>query len=559
MTTDTAALRGAERITSPPAARPPLHTRHRTTLLLLAAALGLGVLGPLLLSWWTGSLHIPHNDTWAFSRSAEIFSRTGHIRLFNWNAMALIGAFVPLGPFGRSITAQQCAIAMLAVVSLAAAFDVLRRAVGPRRGALGVLMLVCWPGFGLLSTSLMTDIPAFAAMVLTLAVGWRAIERESVPLFTLCGLIGLWGFTVREQTVAATIAVLGAALLRPGLRTRAMLLRFGVLAVVLGAAAGAFELWRRALPNGSSPTFNRIVFPGTTAVIEISLGGLLMLGLMISPLVFLAARPSTWSRAARCSSLAAFVIGVGGVRWYHVQFPQNYFDIQGSYLSASLGVRPDVVPQTVWNLMVPLACLSTALLVGITVDRFRRIRPELAFFLVLTLLGTLLEVVEGEILFDRYIFPAAVPAIAIVLHEPLRGLGRFRKAFTGAVGVVLVTVITLLTMNALSFDAATWRTAQGLVTSGAASADYVDAGLDWTGFHSPDGAQNLPDPNSMFGIYGKSSELGNDHPCYVVAASPQVQDYFFFTLFATTTYDKYGIFGSQNTLYVYRTYMMKCH
>ena len=276
MTTGTAELCDLERTTAAPDRRPARAVgRHRVTLLLLAATLSLGVLGPLLLSWKTGSLHIPHNDTWAFSRSAEIFTRTGHIRLFNWNAVALIGAFVPLGPLGRSIATQQCAIALLSLITLGAAFDVLRPVTGSRRAALGLLVLVIWPCYGLLSTSLMTDIPAFAATTLTLAVGRRAVQRASTPLFALTGLIGLWGFTVREQTITATFAVLGAALLRPRLRERALLIRFAVILLVLGAAAAVFELWRRSLPNGSSPTFSRISFPGMDCVIATSLGGLL--------------------------------------------------------------------------------------------------------------------------------------------------------------------------------------------------------------------------------------------------------------------------------------------
>ena len=69
--------------------------RHLATFAGLLATLVIGVAGPLALAWKTGSIHIPHNDTWAFSRTAEIFARTGHIKLFNWNAMSLMGAIVP--------------------------------------------------------------------------------------------------------------------------------------------------------------------------------------------------------------------------------------------------------------------------------------------------------------------------------------------------------------------------------------------------------------------------------------------------------------------------------
>ncbi|WP_034271877.1 glycosyltransferase family 39 protein [Actinospica robiniae] len=566
MTTDTAASRVAAQPATPapaPPARPrsrPL-PRHLVTITALLATLLLGVAGPLALAWKTGSIHVPHNDTWAFSRTAEIFARTGHIRLFNWNAMSLLGAIVPLGPLGRTIASQSCTIAALSVVTLAAAFDVLRGVTGSRRAALGLLVMASWPCYGLLSTSLMTDIPAFAATTLTLALGRRAIERGSKTLFALCGLVGLWGFTVREQTIAATVAVLLAALLRPRLRRRGMLIWFGLLTVVLGAAAGAFELWRRTLPNGSSPTFEQISRPDMSAVIAGFLGGVLLLGLVVSPLVFLVARPSTFSPSARAWSRRTLLVTTVGVLWYGVSFPQNYFLIEGAYSSAYLGHRPDVIPRTAWDLMFPLAIVSTSLLVGLAVDRMRTLRPELALFLLFTLFGTFLEVFEGEILFDRYIFPMALPTAAMLLREPLRlGLSsRLRKGFAAGVGVFLALVTAALTANALSYDAANWRVAQQLVASGAASPEHIDAGLDWDGYYSPDGAQALADPTSVPGIYEKAAALNDAHPCYVVASRPQDQDDYSFTLVETVPYEKYGLPGAHNELFVYRTWVGTCH
>jgi hypothetical protein len=210
--------------------------------------------------------------------------------------------------------------------------------------------------------------------------------------------------------------------------------------------------------------------------------------------------------------------------------------------------------------MLPLACISTALLVGLAVDRLRKVPAELALFFVFTLLGTFLEVFEGEILFDRYIFPAVLPALAMLLREPLRlqVLSRTRKVFATAVGVLLALTTAALTANALSFDAATWRTAQALVDSGAANAAHIDAGLDWDGYHSPYGAQNTPDPAGLQNIYPKASQFTNDHPCYVVASRPQDQDDFLFTLVKTVKYEKYGLPGAHNELFVYRTWVGTC-
>src|SRR5436309_1072880 len=95
---------------NPPAAAP----RSRSVSLLLAAAVLFGVVIPLLCAVVTGGISIPHNDGWAFTRAASIFARTGHVQMFNWNKMGLAGMFIPLGPFGASITVQQCFVAALA-------------------------------------------------------------------------------------------------------------------------------------------------------------------------------------------------------------------------------------------------------------------------------------------------------------------------------------------------------------------------------------------------------------------------------------------------------------
>ena len=566
MTTETAAASPAP--SAPPA--PPRGgdgpgglRRHRLTAALLLAAAFVGVLGPVLLSAYTGSLSIPHNDTWAFSRSAQIFANTGHVFLFNWNAMALVGMIVALGPFGGSITVQSCIIAALALVALAAVFDLFRVYGTARRAALGVLAVVLWPGFGLISTSLMTDIPALAAVTVTLALGRRGLERGSFLLLTLCALVGFWGFSVREQVIAAPLGVFGAALLKPAFRTRAALKRIGAILLPLLAIAAVFELWRRGLPNGSSPSFDRETFPGLHPVLVSAMSGWLLLGLILSPLVLFIARPLSWDRRRWIVTGTTFAVLGASALWWHLELPQNYLSISGSYPSAYLDNRPDVLPQTVWDLLTPLACVCASLLAGVLVGRLRRLRPELALYTLFMVGGTLLEIVEGQILFDRYVLPLALPVIALLLSEPLRaprasaGSRLARYTLGGAAGLLVAAVTMLMTANALSFDAATWHAAQAIVSSGKASPDYVDAGLDWTGYYSPDGMQDFADPYAEPGIYGNSPRLGHDQPCYVVASRPQDQPDW--TYMDAPGYRVYGFFGNEENLYVYRTTMFVCH
>src|SRR5579884_3238448 len=69
----------------------------------LILAIVLGVLLPVVVAAATGNLSIPHNDAWSYSRIAQTFGRTGHIRLLDWNRSALVGQFVVLGPLASSI------------------------------------------------------------------------------------------------------------------------------------------------------------------------------------------------------------------------------------------------------------------------------------------------------------------------------------------------------------------------------------------------------------------------------------------------------------------------
>ena len=562
MTTDAPATSPAP--SAPPArlrrtTEPGWLRRHRLPAALVFAAMFIGVLGPLWLAAYTGSLAIPHNDTWAFSRTAQIFAHTGHLVLFNWNAMALLGMIIPFGPLGGSITVQSCVVAVLALIALAAVFDLFQVYGGPRRAALGLLVVALWPGFGLISTSLMTDIPALAAITVTLALGRRALERGSFPLLTLTALVGFWGFSVREQVIAAPLGVFAAALLQRGFRTRASLRRMAAILLPLCALAGVFELWRRGMAGGGSPSFDAESYPGLVNVVLTILSGWLLIGLILSPLILLVARPFTWGRPRLYVAGGTFFVLANAALWGGLRLPQNYLSIAGPYGNAFLGNRPDVIPQTVWDLLMPLACISGGLLAGVLAGRLRRLRPELAGYALFMVGGTLLEVVEGQILFDRYVLPIALPIVALLLSEPLRTPKteasarerHARLALGGASGLLVGVVTTLLTANALSFDAATWHAAAAVVSSGEASVDYVDAGLDWNGYYSPDGMQNQPDLYAEPGIFGYSSRLNRDLPCYVVASRPQSQPSW--TLVATPGYRVYGFFGNTEYLAVYRT------
>jgi hypothetical protein len=176
------------------------------TLPLLVAALVVGVVLPVCLAAAGGGLSIPHNDAWSYSRIAQTFARSGHIRLLGWNRSALFGQFLVLGPAARWLVVQQLLVALLAGAGLLACYDLLVPSVGRRRAAFAALLTAAWPGFGLLATSFMADVPAMAAMLGCLALGRRALRRGSPGLLVASVAAGLAYDTARWRAGRQLVA-----------------------------------------------------------------------------------------------------------------------------------------------------------------------------------------------------------------------------------------------------------------------------------------------------------------------------------------------------------------
>lgn len=572
--------------------------RSRTWLVPLGAALLLGVFTPLVYAALSGNLGIPHNDTWAFGRSAMDFVHTGHVRMYNWNMMGLAGLVVVAWPVGASLAAQSVFIAAIAVAGLLACYDVLGGALGPRhehghgpehktgrgrehaearrRAAIGTLLVALWPGFALLSTSFMTDIPAFTAIAATLAFGRRALDRQSLPWLSAACTVGVWGATVREQVLAAPAAILAVALFRaryradriPTFRIRHLL----ALGTLLVAALGIFELWRRKVAGGGAPDFT--VRKVTSELVSVEMTqGLLIVALAVSPAVFAMVRPRGWSWPARAAGAATVVAGLL-VSWDKGTFLGNYVNHDGAYSAASSAGRPILLGSGWWMVLACVAYASAALLVGSVVERVRThgwglgIRPELLLFAVATVLGTLMEIGGGADIYDRYLIPMAIPALALVLSGPapsqsstptpqmprrvarIARMVRVARIAPIAVAAAMVTITgAVLTVNAFTFDRAVWNTASDLVASGAADATHVEAGLVWDGYHSPSAMSEHPDSTVSGGYFAALQYLPNHFPCYIVTPSPHAA--LGWSLVSVQHYKTYGLIGDAE-LYVFR-------
>ncbi|HEV7978740.1 glycosyltransferase family 39 protein [Amycolatopsis sp.] len=476
---------------------------------LLAAAVLLGVLVPVVLAVVTGGLSIPHNDAWSYSRIAQTFGLTGRIELLGWNRSALFGQFMVLGPLARWLVAQQVFVALLGIVALAAVYDLLVSSLGRARAAFAVLIVAIWPGFGLLATSFMPDVPAMAAMMICLAVGRRALLSGSTWLLAVSTAFGLWGFTIREQALAAPAAVL---LLAAVAAWRSRRKRDWIVLCVTGAlfllGALGFELWRQSYGAGDPPVLS---VPSTLLQLggSVVVRGYFLLALGLVPAVLLVARPWRWGRWAILGSLAAFAVAVAAVLRFGVQgfFVGNYLDPAGPYWGAGNGRPATIFPPQLWMLIVAIACGSGVLLAGLVVRRLRYINPVLGVFLTLMVVGNVGSALSGQNLFDRYWLLAMPPLLAVVLSERTApGNSAFARVAERVPAVAalagLAAVSLTVTAAGLAYDSARWDAGNRLVAMGIPAVD-VNAGLEWNGYRSavgmvPPGSWTFPGSSSCF-------------------------------------------------------------
>ncbi|MGA9076848.1 MAG: hypothetical protein WB383_00715 [Acidimicrobiales bacterium] len=462
---------GAEAIRSQPEAEPVgARVRHRAA---LSAVLVIGVGVPVALAVWTGSILIPHNDAWSYSKIAQVFARTGQIHLLSWNRSALIGQVAVLGPLGRWIWVQQVAMSVLAVVGLLLAYRILARRLAPTPAVLGTALVAAFPGFGLLSTSFMADIPAFVAVVGCIAVADYALERRSTGLVGVSLLIGLLGATVREEVIAAPVAVVAAALIAFGRRRARPILSMAALGLV---AMGAFEIWRTGLPHDDRPHVKLSLL----ACVDGTARGYLTIALLLSPALLLSGRIRRPSSLGTALSVLGAAIGIATVVHFRsTAFLGNYLAPSGAYAAADIGRRA-VIPGAAMGVLIALALVAGTLLPAIVVARWRDLDPLLTVLAVLTIVGSVVELLADQLVLDRNLIVLLVPGMVICLRGPVRR----RRLWRGMVPLVGLGALSfLICANALARDAAVWDEANSLVAQGV-PATSIDAGLDWVGYHA---------------------------------------------------------------------------
>lgn len=476
-------------------------TRRETAWALLAALAVSAVWVGLAAS--QGALDIARNDDWSFMHNAFAFHDSGILAVTGWVQMMLIGqlvlAYPVLAVAGHSVAALQLLTALLGALLLWSSYLLVRGFLSRGWALLATASLAVGPVFGSLAVSFMTDIPAAAFQVLALAVAARALRTTpaSKAWLVVASLIALFGFSIREYSLAALaviwlLAVIGRK--RYGLGN-------GFLAtwtVGLGLAGVAMLLWRSGqLTSTDSPLgFNTLALAYMSRL-PLTFGFMLLpVTAFLNP-VKVIARSWRASRPLTGLALLAVLALTAHSRW---EFVGNYWALDGGYSAVLRGTAPDVVPGWLWALVLVAATVSMVTLAGLAATALAqlwRARPlheaiaqpsatlAVAFVVANGVMFTVLPTVAVIPVFDRYLVGVIPVAAGIAAWQGLRMRATWRRPSVGVVEFAVFALASLLVVQATAaLDAARWRLADATAARLGIAPGNVDGGFDWYSFHT---------------------------------------------------------------------------
>jgi hypothetical protein len=503
-------------------------TSHRHIVAVAAVVVG-GALVPLLAAWHYGTFGAARGDDWSYLRALFHWVDAGHLDFNNWVSMTLLGQLVLTAPLAlihhNDTTALQIATALLGVVGLLAVEWTVWTLTGrAARGAFVALVVAAGPMWGVLAVSYMTDVPAFAFAMLSMAVGVRAL-RDQTPstAFVLASIVlGYVGFTIREYAgvpAAAIVIVAAMQAFRVGDR-RAMFSTLAAGAIAALAVFAFLVVWR-TVPNAKSlhPSF-----PTHHAVSTFFDKGsdlLRLAGLWLAPLLILRGPVrivrDSWRANRIVTAIAATAVGAWlattAIRLPRLAFAGNYFIPDGALGNGvSSGHRPLLVPMGWFDVLVVIGTLGAVLLVLYAVPgaqaAFRAARrrdpsalpgvPATRFIALSAVLYALVcaaAAITGLPLYDRYVLPfvAFLGVLVAMPRPPLPETAATasadtrrstRQAWGAVIALALLGAVgTLYTVDSASFDGVRWKVSEAAVHAGW-PADSVGGNFEWVNYYA---------------------------------------------------------------------------
>ena len=529
------------------------------------AVLGLiGVGIPLWLSAAAGAIGLPGNDDWVYMRGADSLYRTGSIDMPGHTAAA-IGQVVLVQPLlwvsGGDPWAFTAFGLVMALIGIAATYLLARRFVGTGSAVLVALLVIVFPGFGRLAGSFMTDVPAYALVMLCLLLGTRWLQGDGGRATLVASIVaGLLAVSIREFAFAAPVAILAAAWARNRADERAWLAAITGIFVV---GAGWILVASAGTPGSGGP-------PAPPDLVRLSLLGpaFATLAAVLLPVTILG-----MGRRMGALSTGQVILGAGlvclvvivpggpllGNLWMSTGLGGDYF------LSGS---RDAVIGERAWALSGQLAAFAAILAAALALSwgrrrlapvgspstnrahaiRIARSRQAPLILFLATYAAELVVFTWVGTMIDRYLFPM-VPAAAILLlwglDQPARA-GRSR-AFSQAALAWLAVSAFVIAANSFAYDAARWRAGEAAVGMGY-DARTVDAGLDWVGYHTG-GIGNSG--QGTYDVTWYDDRLMSARPCAVLSNSPLDDPSFRLVHVDRAAYGQYLFFGPAQPFYLY--------
>jgi hypothetical protein len=455
----------------------------------------------------------PLNDDWAFARGALRLARGEGIHYGGWASMPQLGQWLWACPFvwlfGASHVTLRLSAILLSWLGLAAFYDLLRQEGHTQpRAALATAALAFNPLFFLLQGTFMTDVPALALALVSLALYGRALRGAGIGwLAGACAAAVLAGIT-RQNAVA--VAVAAAVLLggRPALRRRPLWWSGVVLPVV---AAGAVHVWFQGRGDV------RPLQPAVPSVLTLLLLPFLVIhfcGLSALPLLVGERRPGPWRPVAAAVLLmvawaASWLFydkelpyptelphpdrarprAVAGLFPYTENMLTPWGAFSGSRFTGPLVVgehtgRPLLFGLTARALLTLLGCAGGGVLLVRTLRQRRDVwsRPLILF----TLLQIPFLLIVSDF-YDRYLLfllPGALDLAGSCPREAPREQGA-RPAWLAGLAVLAVfgVVSVGLMHDWLAWNAARWELGRRAVAGHIDPLD-IEGGVEWDGWHA---------------------------------------------------------------------------
>lgn len=462
----------------------------------------------------SGVFGVSRNDDWVYFRSASLLRESGYFWTFGSTAF-LAGqssiAVLLMGLFGPNIAVLQIFVTTLASWILVVTYILARKVLSPGLAAISVLPLLISPIFVSLSTSFMTDIPAYAFMLTTILFGVLALEGNNNQIkfgwFIAALLTGFIGFTIREFSASAALVVITAVVLaafRSSVR-----IRFWVLAVStawFGAVWTAFA-WRKSVGGDPEFGFSPMAIPG---VIEFLSQVFFTSAFLVAPILVLFSWKALSSSLTRVRLVSLLITGaLIVIAWSKLYLGQasgldsffigNYFTPFGSYSETLPGTPVRVFSEPLWRVFEIAALLSglviTWILFSGKLDVFgSKFSSE---YVVQSFLLLYVALWVGSVIFlkappfDRNLLPiiGIFPMVLIGLGYRRGLLAKLTTLRKIVFSFSLITAFGIglhATTAAATFDALKWRVGKDFTERTGYPLTAVDSGLEWTGMTTPD-------------------------------------------------------------------------